>query len=354
MTGRWLAVALLAVASFRPATAQVPDAAAFQRTFSHREAVVNGVRLHYVIGGTGSPILLVHGFPETWYAWRKVMPLLAKRHTVIVPDLRGAGGSDRPAGPYDTGTMAEDLHQLVLQLGFREIDLVGHDVGVAVSYPYAAAHRDEVRHLVLLDVPPQGTAAFEKLRSQAWNWGFQKIPDMPEALVAGRERIYLSEGFYGPLSRNKAAFTREDVDEYVRAYAAPGAMHAAFQWYRAFDEDIRQNRPQLRTKLPMPVLIARRGAVGRTPDAGDGPRDRHAIRDRFDRGLRPLDGRGAARGRRRASLGLCRQRPGAGYVQHSSCRGRQTVTRPDPKPDDEGSAARWGYAGQLAIFVSVL
>ncbi len=238
-----------------PAAAQVPKSSTFQETFSNREAVVNGVRLHYVIGGTGSPVLLVHGFPETWYAWRKVMPLLAKRHTVIVPDLRGAGASGRPAGPYDTGTMAEDLHQLVQQLGYREIDLVGHDVGVAVAYPYAAVHRDEVKHLVLLDVPPQGTAAFEKLRSKAWNWGFQNIPDMPEALVAGRERVYLAEGFYGPLSQNEAAFSSEDIDEYVRAYSAPGAMHAAFQWYRAFDEDIRQNRPQLRVKLSMPVLM---------------------------------------------------------------------------------------------------
>lgn len=255
MTKRWLAIVLLAMSLSQPVQAQIPDSVAFQRTFGDREAVVNGVRLHYVIGGVGSPVLLIHGFPETWYAWRKVMPLLAKRHTVIVPDLRGAGASDRPAGPYDTATMAEDLHQLLQQLGFREIDVVGHDFGVAVGYAYAAGHRDEVRHLVLLDVPPQGTAAFEKLRPQAWNWGFQKIPNMPETLVAGRERTYLAEGFYGPMSQNKAAFTREDVDEYVRAYAAPGAMHAAFEWYRAFDEDIGQNRPQLRTKLPMPVLM---------------------------------------------------------------------------------------------------
>lgn len=281
MTGRWLAAALVAMLLAKPVQAQIPDPATFQQTFSHREAVVNGVRLHYVIGGAGSPILLVHGFPETWYAWRKVMPLLAKRHTVIVPDLRGAGASDKPAGPYDTGTMAEDLHQLMRQLGFREVDLVGHDVGVAVSYPYAAAHRDEVRHLVLLDVPPQGTATFEKLRSQAWNWGFQKIPDMPETLVAGRERAYLAEGFYGPMSWNKAAFSREDIDEYVRAYAAPGAMHAAFEWYRAFDEDIRQNRPQLRTKLPMPVLMLG-GAQSGAPLMGETARE---IATRYETGL---------------------------------------------------------------------
>ena len=254
MAARWLALAL-ALAAHQASAAQSPVQTRVPSGFGHHEATVNGVRLHYVIGGTGSPILLVHGFPETWYAWRKVMPLLARRHTVIVPDLRGAGGSAKPAGPYDTGTMAEDLHQLVLSLGFRKLDVVGHDVGVAVSYPYAAHHPGEVRHLVLLDVPPQGTGAFEKLRSKAWNWGFQVIPAMPEALVAGRERIYLQEGFYEPLSRNKSAFSREDVDEYVRAYSAPGAMHAAFEWYRAFDEDIRQNRLLLRSRLPMPVLM---------------------------------------------------------------------------------------------------
>ena len=253
--GRLLAIAFSVVAVTSPARAQIPNSSEFQRSFSDRVATVNGIRLHYRIGGSGSPILLVHGFPETWYAWRKVMPRLAEHHTVIVPDLRGAGASDLSTGPYDTGTMAEDLHQLERQLGYDSIDLVGHDVGVAVSYPYAAAHRAEVRHLVLLDVPPQGTTAFEKLRSKAWNWGFQNIPDMPEALVAGRERTYLDAGFYKALSRNKAAISREDVDEYVLAYSAPGAMHAAFEWYRAFPEDIRQNRAQLRTKLAMPVLM---------------------------------------------------------------------------------------------------
>lgn len=255
MVWRWSVITVVALAFTAPARTQVPSPSDFHRTFTDHFASVNGIRIHYVIGGSGSPILLVHGFPETWYAWRKVMPKLAEHHTVIVPDLRGAGASERPTGPYDTGTMAEDLHQLVRQLGYDSIDVVGHDVGVAVSYPYAAAHRGEVRHLILLDVPPQGTAAFEKLRSKAWNWGFQAIPDMPETLVAGRERAYLDEGFYKPLSQNKAAISREDVDEYVRAYSAPGAMHAAFEWYRAFPEDIRQNRIQLRTKLEMPVLM---------------------------------------------------------------------------------------------------
>ena len=183
------------------------------------------------------------------------MPALAGKQTVIARDLRGAGASQESASGYDTRSMAEDIHQLVLSLGLRDIDLVGHDVGVAVAYAYAAGHRSEVRHLALLDVPPQGTAAFTELSAKSWNHAFQKQPVLPEALVAGRERLYMIEGFFKPLAVNYAAFTPADIDEYVRAYSAPNRMHCAFEWYRAFDQDIEQNRDELKRKLEMPVLM---------------------------------------------------------------------------------------------------
>ena len=125
-------------------------------TFSHHMASVNGIQIHYVIGGQGKPIVLLHGWPQTWYEWRRVMPALAKNYTIIAPDLRGLGDSSKPVTGYDGKTTAEDIHQLVSQLGFRNIFLVGHDFGVQVAYSYAAAHPNEVRRLVILDVPIPG------------------------------------------------------------------------------------------------------------------------------------------------------------------------------------------------------
>ena len=119
---------------------QEPNRKSFQMgnmTFSHGSASVNGIQLHYVIGGHGDPIVLLHGWPETWYEWHLVMPALAKNHTVIAPDLRGLGESSKPLTGYDGKTVAQDIHQLVTQLGFKTIFLVGHDIGTQVAYSYA-------------------------------------------------------------------------------------------------------------------------------------------------------------------------------------------------------------------------
>src|ERR687890_2623761 len=125
-------------------------------TFSHHTTSVNGIQMHYVIGGQGDPIVLLHGWPETWYAWRHVMPALAKNYTVIAPDLRGLGDSSKPPTGYDGKTVAEDIHQLVIQLGFKTIFLVGHDIGTQIAYSYAAAHPTEVKSLVVMDLTIPG------------------------------------------------------------------------------------------------------------------------------------------------------------------------------------------------------
>jgi len=237
-------------------SAGIPNATEFNRTFTHHTALVNDVRLHYVAGGRGEPLVLLHGFGSTWYMWRNVMPELAELFTVIVPDLRGAGDSDKPATGYDKRTMAEDIYQLVRLLGHQRIFLVGHDIGLMVSYAYAAAHPDDVRRLVLLDAPIPGTKAFEELERNPglWHFRFHNVQNLPEALVAGRERIYLTEGFYRALSYNPAAFTDADVDEYVRCYSSPGGMRAGFEYFRAFAEDAKQNKESFKNKLAMPVL----------------------------------------------------------------------------------------------------
>ena len=220
-------------------------------TFSHHTASVNGIQLHYVIGGHGDPIVLLHGWPETWYAWHKVMPALAKNYTVIAPDLRGLGDSSKPATGYDGKTVAEDIHQLVTQLGFKTIFLVGHDWGTQVAYSYAAAHPTEVKRLAVMELTIPGFAP--PGRPPLW-WGiFHQTPDVPEALVQGKEMIYLP-WFLHNLAYNPAAITQADINEYVSHYSAPGGMRAGFEYYRAFPQDAIQNMNYSKTKLPMPVL----------------------------------------------------------------------------------------------------
>ncbi len=222
-------------------------------TFSHHTASVNGIRMHYVIGGHGNPVVLLHGWPETWYEWHKIMPALAKNYTVIAPDLRGLGDSSKPSTGYDGNTTAEDIYQLVSQLGLgQKIYLVGHDVGVHAAYSYASAHPNNVSKLVILDVPVPGFYP-PGFKHCCWWFSLHQLPDLPEALTAGKEREYLS-WFYTTFAYNPYAITQADVDEYVRHYSAPGGMRAGFEYYRAFPITEEQNKVHASVKLPMPVL----------------------------------------------------------------------------------------------------
>jgi pimeloyl-ACP methyl ester carboxylesterase len=226
-------------------------------TFSHHMATVNGIQMHYVMGGQGDPVVLLHGWPETWYAWRHVMPALAQNYTVIAPDLRGLGDSSKPPTGYDGKTVAEDIHQLVTQLGFNTIFLVGHDIGAWVAYPYAAEHPTEVEKLVIMEIPPPGFFPPELI---PWWFVFHQTPDVPEALVEGKEMEYLS-WFYRNLAYNPSAITQEAINEYVSHYSAPGGMRAGFEYYRAFQEDAIQNQNYSQTMLPMPVLALGAGYI---------------------------------------------------------------------------------------------
>ncbi|MBO0933855.1 alpha/beta fold hydrolase [Fibrella aquatilis] len=223
--------------------------------FTEATVAVNGIRIHYVLGGQGEPLVLVHGWPQTWYAWHRLMPALAAHYTVIVPDLRGAGLSDKPAPAmgYDAYTLADDLHQLVQQLGFSSIRLVGHDIGAMVAYAYAATHPTEVYRLGLFDGPLLGVGPQLPPRPGIWHPGFHMTPALPELLTAGRERDYLTY-FFTHFAYDKTAFSTAEVDEFVRAYSAPGAMSAGFEWYRAFPATAARNQVSAQTKLAMPVL----------------------------------------------------------------------------------------------------
>jgi pimeloyl-ACP methyl ester carboxylesterase len=220
-----------------------------------------GLRLHYVTAGEGErTIVLLHGFPQTWWEWRHVIPgLTAAGFRVVAPDYRGAGHSWRPVAGYDKVTMAGDIHRLLH--GHIGVDgpfvLAGHDIGLMVAYAYAQAYRDDVSHLALMDAPLPGTAVFDRLRSdpRVWHFAFHGARDVAEMLVAGRERQYL-QLFFNARIYDPSAVSDEDLDVYVSAYAAPGAMRAGFEVYRAFDQDAADNRAALERngKLSVPVL----------------------------------------------------------------------------------------------------
>jgi pimeloyl-ACP methyl ester carboxylesterase len=228
-------------------------------TFSHHVTSVNGIQIHYVIGGHGDPVVLLHGWPETWYEWRHVMPTLAKNYTVIAPDLRGIGDSSKPLTGYDGKTVAEDIHQLVTKLGFKSIFLVGHDIGTFIVYSYAAEHPTEVKKLAVMELPIPGFTP-PRLEGKIWWFIFHQTPNVPEALVEGKEMTYLSWFFRG-LPYNPSAITEADIDEYVSHYSAPDGMRAGFEYYRAFPQDAIQNQNYSKTKLTMPVLAMGAGYI---------------------------------------------------------------------------------------------
>jgi pimeloyl-ACP methyl ester carboxylesterase len=224
-------------------------------TFSHHMASVNGIQLHYVIGGHGAPVVLIHGFPETWYEWRYVMPALAKNYTVIVPDLRGLGDSSKPPTGYDGNTTAEDLNQLISQLGFKKILLVAHDIGAQTAFSYTETHPNNVSKLVIMDYIFSGFLPPQFGQNGPWWFSFHQVPNLPEFLVGGKEREYISS-FVKMLAYNPSAITEGDLDVYTEKYSSPGAMRDGFEYYRAFPLDAVQNKALVnQSKLQVPVLV---------------------------------------------------------------------------------------------------
>jgi pimeloyl-ACP methyl ester carboxylesterase len=223
-------------------------------TFEHAHADLGDVRLHYVTAGQGPAVVLLHGWPQTWYMWRDVLPELARHHRVIAPDLRGLGDSSRPPGGYDKKTLAHDVWRLVHDvLQEQRLFVVGHDWGGPTAFALAAQHRDAVRRLAIFDVPVpgDGTPTFFNNR---WYHGLHWEVDFPEALTAGREDIYL-RFFYRTWGARPDAISEQAQREYLRTYRQPGAMRAGFNFYRAMRQDVADNEAFLaQGKLPMPVL----------------------------------------------------------------------------------------------------
>lgn len=227
-----------------------------------------GVRLHYVTAGDGPPLVLLHGYPQTWYEWREMIPRFANRFRVIAPDYRGAGDSGRPVDGYDKKTMSDDIRALVRHLvGDEPINLLGHDMGSFVAFSYAARFPDEVAKLVLVDAPLPGTALWDELvlSPALYHVAFHGTRDVPEMLVAGREREYIQQ-FFDVRAYLNEALTEDDLNVYVRSMQKPGALRAGFETYRAIPEDVRAHKEILaRGKLQMPLFIVGAEGNGRGP-----------------------------------------------------------------------------------------
>lgn len=221
--------------------------------FRHASMLVNGVNIHYVTGGKGEPLVLIHGFGQNWYMWNRLLPEFSKHYTVIVPDLPGLGESDKPKTGYDKKTMAAVIHGLVEKLGYKKIDLAGHDIGLMVAYAYAAQYGPEVHKLALMDALLPGVEpVWSQVKASAWWFGFFGW-SASGAIVAGKEKEFLTN-FWPVVGHVKDPFTAEETKEFIRAYQVEGATTGAFHWFGAFDQDASDNKEFMKHKLKMPVL----------------------------------------------------------------------------------------------------
>jgi pimeloyl-ACP methyl ester carboxylesterase len=235
--------------------------------FKNGYAEVNGVRLHYVVGGKGEPLVLLPGWPETWWTFHKIMPALAEHYTVIVVDLRGMGASSRPADGYDKKNMAKDIYELVKSLGYDKANIAGHDIGSAVAFAYAENYPQATNKLVMMEfphpdeslltfplLPAQGPVG-DKLgssRPYLWWFAFNQVNGLPEKLLAGRIRVE-QDWLFKYFLVNENAVDARDRAVYEHAYNSADAIRASNAWYQAFAQDVADNKGY--GKLETPTLV---------------------------------------------------------------------------------------------------
>jgi pimeloyl-ACP methyl ester carboxylesterase len=249
---RMTLVALLACLLSGTAGAQVQP---FPPAFQTQEIATNGTTIHVRVGGKGPAVVLLHGYGETGDMWAPLAIELMADHTVVVPDLRGMGLSSKPPSGYDKKNQAIDVAGVLDTLKIEKADLVTHDIGNMVGYAFAAQYPDRVTKFVLMDAPVPGIGPWDEILKNPLLWHFRfGGPDM-ERLVAGRERIYLDR-FWNEFSADPTKFSEASREHYAKLYAQPGAMHAGFAQFAAFDQDARDNQAffTARGKLTMPVL----------------------------------------------------------------------------------------------------
>jgi pimeloyl-ACP methyl ester carboxylesterase len=220
-----------------------------------RFADVNETRLHYLVAGQGELVILLHGYTQTSHMWRPLIPELAKTHTVLAPDLRGAGQSAKPPQGYDKKTLAQDVRALAASLGHRRVKVVGHDIGLMVAYAYAAQYPAEVDRIALMDAFLPGVGDWKSVWLLRDLWHFHFYGEVPLQLVAGRERIYF-EHFWNDFAADRSrSIPEDDRSVYAAAYAQPEGMRSGFEYFRAFEQDAADFQRFSQTKLAMPMLV---------------------------------------------------------------------------------------------------
>ncbi len=206
--------------------------------WKHGYKRANGIRQHYVIAGKGPALILLHGWPQTWYCWRKLIPLLAERFQVIAPDLRGFGDTDKPESGYDKKSVAKDIYELAAELGHRRAIVAGQDWGGRVVWRLALDYPEFAHRLVVMSAPYPLLRSQRPFNPESWYTWFFTIPDLPERMLASNSGDFITH-FLLRWSYNKKHYTRADLAEYKRAFSSPEAIKGYLHHYRLLDEDTR-------------------------------------------------------------------------------------------------------------------
>lgn len=227
--------------------------------FSNHYANVNDTKLHYASGGEGEPLILIPGYPETWWAYHKVMPILARKYHVIVIEMRGMGSSDKPTDGYEKKNMAKDILELVKILGFEKVNIGGHDIGAHVAFSFAANYPETTSKLIILDTPHPDAGMYQLPMLPIpganylypWWLAFNQVQELPEQLLEGRMEIVIDWLFKNLINDQKSV---NDFDKavYAFAYNTKDAIRASNAWYQAFPQDIEDSKTY--SKLTMPVI----------------------------------------------------------------------------------------------------
>ena len=241
--------------------------------FTHRWVEGDGVRLHVVEGdrSAGPAVVLLAGFPQTWWAWRTVMPALAERFHVIAVDLPGQGHSERPHGSYDTHTVAAHVQAALSALDVPTYWLVAHDIGAWVAFSLALKYEEHLHGVALLDagIPgitlPESVPLDPERAWKTWHFAFHLVPELPETPLTGRERDYV-DWFLRAKTLSPDTFDGAEVDQYAAAIAAEGGLRASLAYYRDAPRSARENRDALERGRPTVPVLGISSSHGSIPD----------------------------------------------------------------------------------------
>jgi pimeloyl-ACP methyl ester carboxylesterase len=227
--------------------------------FTNNFAEVNMIKLHYVEGGQGLPLILIPGYPEAWWAYHKIMPVLAKKYRVVVVDMRGMGSSDKPMQGYEKKNMAKDIYELVKKLGYEKVFIGGHDIGAHVAFSFAANFPETTSKLIILDTPHPDAGMYQLPMLPIlganyiypWWLAFNQVKELPEQLLEGRMQVII-EWLFRNLLKDQNSISDFDKAVYASAYNSRDAIRASNAWYQAFPQDIEDSKTY--GKLTMPVI----------------------------------------------------------------------------------------------------